>query len=116
VFETIPQTNQQKEMRYKKALEIIEVCKDYFNVTQTKLFSRSRKSEIASCRHMAMYLIRKYCRFSHMMTGGILKRDHTTVIHAEKRLNNCLYTKGDLYPDLLKIEAIIEQQPLKAAS
>jgi hypothetical protein len=51
-----------------------------------------------------------------MMTGGILKRDHTTVIHAEKRLNNCLFTKGDLYSDLLKIQAIIEQQPLKAAS
>lgn len=115
VFETIPAPMQSNESKYDKALEIIEACLAHYRVTESEIIGKRRTKHLAACRHMAMYLIRKYCRYSHKDTAAFFFKDHTTTIHAEKRIENSLFTKGDLFDDLLKLEKVIKQPQLKVA-
>lgn len=109
VFETIPQSSEKQAARHKKALTIIELCRDNFDVTQSQLFGKRRMVEVVAARHSAMYLIRKYCRYSYDNIGKMFNRDHTTAIHAENRIKNSLYTKQDLYDDIKTLETQIEE-------
>jgi chromosomal replication initiator protein len=109
VFETIPQSSEVKAARHKKALTIVQMCVDHFDVTQTQLFGKHRPAEVVAARHAAMYLIRKKCHFSYDNIGKMFNRDHTTAIHAENRVKNSLYTKQDLYDDIKHLEALIEE-------
>ena len=56
---------------------------DHFNLTQEQLTGRGRTQEVATARHIAMFLIRDLID-SHFTTIGLHfgNRDHSTVIHA----------------------------------
>jgi chromosomal replication initiator protein len=109
VFETIPQSSETKETRYKKALTIIELCKDHFSVTRSGVLGKRRNIDVVAVRHAAMYLIRKYCRYSYLAIGNMFNRDHSTAIHADNRVKNAIFTQQDLYEDIIKLEAAIDQ-------
>ena len=65
------------------------VCQ-YFNLSVDAISTKSRKREVVQTRQIAMYLSRQMTK-SPLSTIGLLigKRDHATVLHAEK-------TVGDL--------------------
>lgn len=102
--------------QYLTALNIIDACIDYFDITRTSLLSKTRKKEVSACRHVAMYLVRKYTRYSHEKSGKLFNRDHTTVIHAERRVRDSFFTKGDIYQDVIQVEERLQFNPLKVAS
>ena len=56
---------------------------DHFNLTQEQLTGKGRKQDVATARHIAMFLIRTLIG-SHFTTIGLHfgNRDHSTVIHA----------------------------------
>ena len=59
------------------------------------MLSRSRKAKYVAPRHMAMYLCRKE-GYSYTAIAFYFKRkDHTTVIHAFKKIEKLL--KGEDY-------------------
>ncbi|MDE0555585.1 MAG: chromosomal replication initiator protein DnaA [Candidatus Poribacteria bacterium] len=66
---------------------------DHFNLTREQLIGKGRKQDVATARHIAMFLIRTLLG-SHFTTIGLHfgNRDHSTVIHAvntvEKRCKN----------------------------
>ncbi len=66
---------------------------DHFNLTREQLIGKGRKQDVATARHIAMFLIRTLIG-SHFTTIGLHfgNRDHSTVIHAvntvEKRYKN----------------------------
>ena len=66
---------------------------DHFNLTREQLIGKGRKQDVATARHIAMFLIRTLIG-SHFTTIGLHfgNRDHSTVIHAvntvEKRHKN----------------------------
>ncbi len=66
---------------------------DHFNLTREQLIGKGRKQDVATARHIAMFLIRTLIG-SHFTTIGLHfgNRDHSTVIHAvntvEKRCKN----------------------------
>ena len=66
---------------------------DHFNLTREQLIGKGRKQDVATARHIAMFLIRTLLG-SHFTTIGLHfgNRDHSTVIHAvntvEKRHKN----------------------------
>lgn len=116
VFESAPTTQQVEPI---KPFEIIDMCRKYFGVSEILLKGRKRDRDLAACRHLAVYLIDKHCNYTKSNIARLLNRDHTTVIHAIKRVNNSLFTKMDLYDDLKylerEIEARIGSNPLKVA-
>lgn len=82
--------NQRKEITIDYIKKV--VC-DYFKIPVEKIQSKSRKSDIAEARHLAMYFARQYTNASLASIGEqIGKRDHATVLHSCKTAKNLIET------------------------
>ena len=75
---------------------IITAVTDYYNVKVTDLQSKRRQRSIAQPRQLCMYLARKHTRYSLEEIGGYFGgRDHTTVMHAVRTINDRRETDAD---------------------
>jgi chromosomal replication initiator protein len=73
--------------------EIKKTVCDFFELTHEKLLSKSRKREIVLNRQIAMYLSKNYTKYSCTQIGEqIGQKDHTTVLHACKTVQNLIDT------------------------
>jgi chromosomal replication initiator protein len=72
---------------------IQKVVSDYFNIPVETINSRTRKREIVQARQLAMYFSKKHTK-SSLATIGIHcgDKDHATVLHACRTVNNLLET------------------------
>jgi len=70
-------------------MEMIEriVC-THFKVTSEDIRSTKRSNDIAYPRQIAMYLCHELTEVSWPTIGGVFSRDHSTVIHAHKKIQN----------------------------
>lgn len=68
---------------------IISAVTDFFGVKVTDLQSKRRQRSIAQPRQLCMWLARKHTRYSLEEIGGFFGgRDHTTVMHAVKTIDD----------------------------
>ena len=68
---------------------IIKVCADHFGVTVKEVISGGRTKQLALARQVAMYVLRATLSLSLKEIGGLFgDKDHTTVMHAIKRVGN----------------------------
>lgn len=66
---------------------IIDVVSEHFQITYDQLKSKSRSSEIAKPRQIAMYLCKNMTDISLDGIGSLLGgRDHSTIIHGIKKI------------------------------
>ena len=66
---------------------IIEVVSEHFNISMDQMISRSRSSDIARPRQIAMYLCKTMTDSSLDVIGSFLGgRDHSTIIHGIKKI------------------------------
>lgn len=81
------------------------VC-EYYNLDVKDIQTKSRKREVAQARQVAMYLARKYTKKSLAVIGSeIGNRDHATVLHACKTVENLLETDKTIRQSLDSIES-----------
>ena len=79
-----------------KKISMKEICKKVSKeteISETKLYSKSRQANIVFARHIAMFLCRDLTNNSLVHIGNHFgKRDHATIIHAcktiEEKINN----------------------------
>lgn len=72
---------------------IQKVVSDYFQIEVNAIQSKTRKREIVQARQLAMYFSKKYTKSSLASIGSQLgKRDHATVLHACKTVDNLFST------------------------
>ncbi|MDN3707698.1 chromosomal replication initiator protein DnaA [Myroides ceti] len=72
---------------------IQKVVSDYFKLDLDTLRSKSRKRNIVQARQLAMFFAKKYTKASLANIGSqIGDRDHATVLHACKTVDNLLET------------------------
>lgn len=84
------------------------VC-DYFGLDLDILHSKTRKREIVQARQIAMYFSKSMTNSSLSTIGAkIGKKDHATVLHACKAVNNLLETNKDFKTQVKEIEAQIK--------
>ena len=70
---------------------IIETVAEHFNISPDDIKSTKRNKEIAYPRQICMYLCRKMTADSLQAVGNSLgKKDHTTIIHGEKKISDDL--------------------------
>ena len=70
---------------------IVDLTCRYFQVEQREVFSRSRRREVAMARQVAMYLAKQHTDRSLADIGkAIGNRDHATVIHAVKLIEQTI--------------------------
>ena len=68
---------------------IIEVVTEHFNISMDQMISKSRSSDIARPRQIAMYLCKNMTDSSLDVIGSFLGgRDHSTIIHGIKRISD----------------------------
>jgi chromosomal replication initiator protein len=73
---------------------ILQAVARYFGVRVEELKGRSRHKQIVVPRQIAMFLL---CEDAHLSTpdvGRLLSRDHTTVLHGVKQINNDIARDG----------------------
>ena len=72
------------------AVTVNDVIRDacgYFGLTENELTGPSRKNDIVAARHLSMYLAKSLTQAPLKMIGAAFGgRDHSTVIHACKRI------------------------------
>ncbi|MEK6451197.1 MULTISPECIES: chromosomal replication initiator protein DnaA [Myroides] len=72
---------------------IQKVVSDYFQMDTETLRSKTRKRNIVQARQLAMFFAKKYTKSSLASIGSqIGDRDHATVLHACKTIDNLLET------------------------
>jgi len=72
---------------------IQKVVSEYFQMDVSTLQSKTRKRHIVQARQLAMYFAKKYTKASLASIGSqIGKRDHATVLHACKTVDNLSFT------------------------
>jgi chromosomal replication initiator protein len=67
---------------------IIKACAEHFGVTLKDITNGGRTKQLALARQVAMYLLRAALNLSLKEIGGLFgNKDHTTVMHALKRVS-----------------------------
>ncbi len=86
---------------------IVEVVCAQFAVKTDQLFSKSRKREVADSRQLIMALAKKYTNMSSTVIGVKLNRNHATVLHACKTIEERLSVDREFTGIVSKIENAI---------
>ena len=69
---------------------IAETVSRFYNIDEQLLYGKSRKREISDARQLVMYLTKKKTQMSSTNIGQKLSRDHATVLHACKQIEQRL--------------------------
>ncbi|MCQ2192720.1 MAG: chromosomal replication initiator protein DnaA [Paludibacteraceae bacterium] len=86
--------------------DIQEAVCEYYNLDVDAIHTKSRKREVAQARQVAMYLARKFTKKSLAVIGSeIGNRDHATVLHACKTVENLIETDKTIRQSLDTIES-----------
>ncbi len=84
---------------------IQKVVADYFGLTIAAIQSKTRKREIVQARQLAMYFSKKFTKSSLTTIGHQLgKKDHATVLHACRTVNNLLDTDKEFRNSVQELE------------
>lgn len=76
---------------------IVGQCAAYFGVTIDQLCSTDRSHAVVEARQIAMYLCRELTDLSLPKIGQAFERDHTTVIHANKKILGQMKEKRETF-------------------
>ena len=78
-------------------------CAKYFNVTIDQLCSTDRSRAIVEARQIAMYLCRELTELSLPKIGQSFDRDHSTVMHANKKILEQMKQRREVYNDVTEL-------------
>ncbi|MFH1561378.1 MAG: chromosomal replication initiator protein DnaA [Patescibacteria group bacterium] len=83
---------------------IISVIANHYKIKTSQLTGQSRKKEIAIARHIAAYLLRKELQMPLQEIGRRLgNRDHTTIMHAEEKIDRLFSTNQQIRHDIIEM-------------
>ncbi len=85
--------------------DILDRVCTHFNVTQTNVFTKSRKHEFVIARQVSMYLAQKYTKMPASRIGKLVGgRDHSTVVHSCNLIEKRLKVDKEFGEEILSIE------------
>jgi chromosomal replication initiation ATPase DnaA len=71
--------------------KIKAAIEEHFGIPFDRINQQTRKREIVFPRHISMYLHARKTRYTKKQIGALHGgRDHTTVIHSEQAISDCL--------------------------
>lgn len=87
-----------------------ETCR-YYRLSLSELVSKKRSQSVVLPRQIAMYLARELTDLSLPKIGAKFGgRDHTTVIHAISKIENCLNEQREVYNQIQELTNRIKQK------
>ncbi len=89
---------------------IMDVTADYFRISIDDLCGSSRSRVLVNARQIAMYLCREHTELSLPKIGQEFGgRDHTTVMHAERKIRQLMGERQALYDQITELTALIRK-------
>ena len=83
---------------------------DYFRISVDELCGTSRSRALVNARQVAMYLSRELTDMSLPQIGkGFGGRDHTTVMHAERKIRQLIGERRALYDQITELTGLIRK-------
>ncbi len=90
--------------------KIQNIVSDYFKIDLDTIHSKSRKREIVQARQVTMFLSKKYTDHSYSHIGNLIgKRDHATVLHACKTVQDSLDIDKSFRLKMKDIEDLLQK-------
>lgn len=100
-----------RKIKPTKIITIDHVIKSialYYNIEEKSLSEKTRRQEIVKPRQIAMYLLRNDLNTSYPYIGRRLgQKDHTTAIHAYKKITNEIKNNKNIEQEIINIREII---------
>jgi chromosomal replication initiator protein len=94
------------------AAQIMGACASYFGVSIEELCGSSRSRTLVTARQISMYLCRELTDLSLPKIGQAFGgRDHTTVMHADRKIRGLMAEKRSLYNQVTDLTSRIRSQP-----
>jgi len=101
---------QQGTTAYRDPEQIMKLVAHQFKISQTELKSDRKQRELSMPRQLAMFLVRKYSNLSLPDIGHLFGgKNHTTVLHAVRRINKLQEADPLLKDSLSKLETQIQE-------
>ncbi len=98
---------QKKDVNISSISTIIKKLAKYFNLTSSSIISRKRTKELVFARDLSIYFAKKYTKLSLSDIGNHFgKRDHSTILHSYKKIENDQKEDLTLRLEIEKIEEI----------
>jgi chromosomal replication initiator protein len=82
----------------------------YFGLTLEDLRGQSRSRVLVNARQIAMYLCRELTAMSLPEIGKEFSKDHTTVMHANKKIGQLMAERRAIYNQVTELTGRIKQQ------
>lgn len=89
---------------------IQETVAEWYDMPQAVMRAQSKMREHVLPRHVAMYLARQLTKHGTEQIGRCFERDHGTVLHAVRAMQNRIDTDGAFAADLRSIRAQAEER------
>ena len=88
---------------------IIDKIADYYKILPKDIKGKSRKRHFVKARFIAMYCIKNNTSLTLKTIGDMVGRDHTTIIHSLRTIENTLslHYNTDLKDELNEIKRLI---------
>lgn len=91
----------QAPRRAPKGSEILRAVARFYGLSVVDLRSQRRSLEVITARHVGIYLAREMTELSLPQIGGVFgDRDHTTILHAVKRIRARMKIEPGLAGDI----------------
>lgn len=88
---------------------ITEVVANHYNIESEILFGKTRKREIADARQLVMYLSKNKTQLSSTNIGVRFARNHATVLHACKQIEQRLSIDPKFKAEIAEIEDVLKK-------
>ncbi len=88
--------------------EIVKVICDYYNISDSFIYNKTRRKDVVKPRQIIMYILREVFDISYPVIGERLGgRDHTTVIHSYEKIKTNIKTNPELNKEIEDIKNLI---------
>jgi chromosomal replication initiator protein len=89
--------------------DVVSVIAQYYNISESIIYEKTRRKEIVRARQVAMYILREDFNISYPLIGQKMGgRDHTTVIHSHLKIRDDLKTDPSLLQEIEKIRILFK--------
>ena len=86
---------------------IVEKTASFYDLSPEDILGKGKTKNIAAARQMATYLMRKLTTLTLEEIGGVMNRDHTTILHSIRKIEDSVNTDAALGDTVRDITANI---------
>ncbi len=100
--------NNTKPKKNVSVKEVIKLISDFYNISESSVYDKTRKKEVVKPRQIIMYILREDFNVSFPSIGEKMGgRDHTTVIHSCEKVKSDLKTNPSLVDEISQIRSMM---------